>query len=96
MSLGTRPKRLDGALRLLKLDVDKIKDDQIKDLQTELGMAVLMITHDLGVVANMADEIVVMYHGKLVEEGSTAQVFETPSEDYTRSLLAAIPGANAA
>jgi ABC-type dipeptide/oligopeptide/nickel transport system ATPase component len=48
------------------------------------------------VIRQIADRIAVMYHGKLVEEGSTAQVFETPQQDYTQSLLAAIPGANAA
>jgi len=48
------------------------------------------------VIRQIADRIAVMYHGKLVEEGSTAQVFDSPREDYTRSLLAAIPGTNAA
>src|SRR3546814_20354772 len=50
----------------------------IKDLQAELGMAVLMITHDLGVVANVADEVVVLYGGKVVESGSVADIFAAP------------------
>ncbi|WP_430398157.1 dipeptide ABC transporter ATP-binding protein [Ferrovibrio sp.] len=63
----------------------------IKDLQTELGMAVLMITHDLGVVANMADEIVVMYHGKVMERGSLDDIFRHPEHPYLKALLNAVP-----
>ncbi|HLT78172.1 MAG TPA: ABC transporter ATP-binding protein [Ferrovibrio sp.] len=63
----------------------------IKDLQTELGMAVLMITHDLGVVANMADEIVVMYHGQVMERGSLHDIFRDPQHPYLRALLNAVP-----
>src|SRR5262249_1364267 len=56
-----------------------------------LGMALLMITHDLGVVANMADEVVVMYHGKVMECGSLDDIFRTPSHPYLRALLHAVP-----
>jgi peptide/nickel transport system ATP-binding protein len=63
----------------------------IKDLQAELGMAVLMITHDLGVVANMADEIVVMYHGKVMERGSLDDIFRKPEHPYLKALLNAVP-----
>src|SRR5690242_3328089 len=52
------------------------------DLQTELGIAVLMITHDLGVVANVAEEIVVMYYGEIVESGATADIFHDPQHPY--------------
>ncbi len=61
------------------------------DLQAELGMAMLMITHDLGVVANVAEEIVVMYHGEIVESGTTADIFRDPQHPYLRALLRAVP-----
>ena len=63
----------------------------IKDLQGELGMAVMMITHDLGVVANVADEVVVMYHGKVMEAGPVDEIFQSPEHPYLQSLLAAVP-----
>ena len=63
----------------------------IKDLQAELGMAVMMITHDLGVVANVADEVVVMYHGKVMESGPVDEIFRNPEHPYLKSLLAAVP-----
>jgi peptide/nickel transport system ATP-binding protein len=63
----------------------------IKDLQAELGMAVVMITHDLGVVANMADEVVVMYHGKVMERGGLQDIFRAPEHPYLQALLRAVP-----
>ncbi len=63
----------------------------IKDLQQEIGMAVLMITHDLGVVANMADELVVMYRGRIVEAGSADDVFRRAQHPYLKALLRAVP-----
>jgi peptide/nickel transport system ATP-binding protein len=66
----------------------------INDLQSELQMAVLMITHDLGVVANVADEIVVMYHGRVLERGSLDDIFRNPGHDYLRALLRAVPRFN--
>ena len=63
----------------------------LRDLQRELGMAVVLITHDLGVVAQVVDRVVVMYAGRIVEEGSVAAVFERPSHPYTRLLLESIP-----
>ena len=63
----------------------------IKDLQAELGMAVLMITHDLGVVANVADEVVVMYHGKVMESGPVDDIFRDAQHPYLKALLAAVP-----
>jgi peptide/nickel transport system ATP-binding protein len=63
----------------------------IKDLQQEFGMAVLLITHDLGVVANMADEVVVVYHGRLMERGTVAQLFDRPQHPYLQALMKAVP-----
>jgi oligopeptide/dipeptide ABC transporter ATP-binding protein len=61
------------------------------DLKTELGMAMMLITHDLGVVAGMADRVAVMYGGQIVEEAPTNQLFASPQHPYTRALLDAIP-----
>ncbi|GAB4359974.1 MAG: ABC transporter ATP-binding protein [Kiloniellaceae bacterium] len=63
----------------------------IKDLQAELGMAVLVITHDLGVVANVADEVVVMYHGEVMESGAVEDIFRAPQHPYLSALLRAVP-----
>jgi peptide/nickel transport system ATP-binding protein len=63
----------------------------MKDLQKELGMALLMITHDLGVVANVADDVVVMYRGKVVEAGSLHDIFADPRHPYLKALLHAVP-----
>ncbi|MEQ8702205.1 MAG: ABC transporter ATP-binding protein, partial [Bauldia litoralis] len=68
----------------------------IKDLQSELGMAVLMITHDLGVVANVAEEVVVMYHGEIMEVGATAEIFSDPQHPYLKALMRAVPRFNRA
>jgi peptide/nickel transport system ATP-binding protein len=63
----------------------------IKDLQAELGMALLIITHDLGVVANMAEEVVVMYHGQVMERGSVDEILAHPRHPYLQALLRAVP-----
>jgi peptide/nickel transport system ATP-binding protein len=63
----------------------------LADLQQELGMAVLIITHDLGVVANVAEEVVVMYHGEVMERGSLDDIFKQPRHPYLRALLRAVP-----
>ncbi len=68
----------------------------ISDLQSELKMAVLMITHDLGVVANVADEVVVMYRGRIVESGSLSDIFDAPEHPYLKALLHAVPRFNMA
>ena len=63
----------------------------IQDLQAELGMAVLIITHDLGVVANVAEEVVVVYHGEIMESGTLEDIFRRPSHPYLKALLKAVP-----
>jgi peptide/nickel transport system ATP-binding protein len=63
----------------------------MSDLQAELGMAVLMITHDLGVVANFAEEVVVMYHGRVMEAGHIDDIFGDPRHPYLKALLRAVP-----
>jgi peptide/nickel transport system ATP-binding protein len=91
---------LAGEPRLLILDepttaLDVIVQAQIldlvRDLQERVGLAIMLITHDLGVVAQMADEVVVMYLGRVVERGPVAQIFNAPRHPYTRALLASIP-----
>jgi peptide/nickel transport system ATP-binding protein len=63
----------------------------IKELQSELGMAVLIITHDLGVVANVAERVVVLYGGRVMEQGPVDAIFERPAHPYLRALLRAVP-----
>ncbi|WP_218080978.1 ABC transporter ATP-binding protein [Anthocerotibacter panamensis] len=65
--------------------------DLLKALQQEYGMALLLITHDLGVVAQMADEVAVMYAGKIVERGTVKQIFDNPRHPYTQGLFASLP-----
>ena len=64
----------------------------IKDIQTRLGLAILFVTHDLRVAAQICDRIAVMQRGKIVESGPTAELFASPQHQYTRQLLAAVPG----
>jgi len=62
-----------------------------EQLQADMGFACLFISHDLAVVDSLADRIIVMHHGKIVEQGATGQILRAPKEDYTRRLIAAIP-----
>ena len=64
----------------------------LKELQKDLGLAMIFITHDLRIAAEIADRVIVLQHGRIVEEGPTASVFTNPREAYTRDLLDAIPG----
>ncbi|HEY8069595.1 MAG TPA: ABC transporter ATP-binding protein [Burkholderiales bacterium] len=68
----------------------------VQTLQAELKMAMLLITHDLGIVANMADEVVVMYHGKVVESGTVEDIFRDPRHPYLKALMRAVPRFNMA
>ena len=63
----------------------------MKDLQQESDAAVVFITHDLGVIADIADRVLVMYKGEIVEEGDVEQIFKSPKHPYTKSLLACRP-----
>ena len=63
----------------------------MQSLQKELGMAIIMITHDLGVVAQMCDEVIVMYAGSICEQGSADEIFYTPKHEYTKGLMRSIP-----
>ena len=63
----------------------------IKDLQGEFGMSVMFITHDMAVIAEMADRVVVMFNGEVVEQGPVDQIFHAPQQDYTKKLINAVP-----
>ena len=70
--------------------------DLLRQLQTEFGLALLLITHDFGVIAEMADRVAVMRAGRIVETGPVRQILRAPEHEYTRQLLAAVPGMAAA
>ena len=93
MALACRPKLLiaDEPTTALDVTIQAQILDLIKGLQAEEGMSVLFITHDMGVVAEIADRTIVMYQGRAVESGLTPQLFERPEHPYTRALLAAVP-----
>ncbi len=93
MALVTRPKLLiaDEPTTALDVTIQGQILDLIKTLQEEEGTSVLFITHDMGVVAEIADRTVVMYHGDAVETGETATIFRDAKHPYTRALLSAVP-----
>jgi oligopeptide/dipeptide ABC transporter ATP-binding protein len=65
--------------------------DLLRDLQAKRGLAIILITHDMGVIAEMAHDVAVMYLGRAVETGPVAEIFESPDHPYTRALLRSIP-----
>ncbi|SEO81622.1 peptide/nickel transport system ATP-binding protein [Methylobacterium sp. ap11] len=93
MALACRPKLLiaDEPTTALDVTIQAQILDLIKLLQEEEGMSVLFITHDMGVVAEIADRTVVMVDGRAVETGATEQIFRRPAHPYSRALLAAVP-----
>ncbi|NPD17650.1 ABC transporter ATP-binding protein [Xinfangfangia sp. D13-10-4-6] len=93
MAIALRPDVLiaDEPTTALDVTVQREVLDLIRDLQRDLGTAVILITHDMGVVAEMADRVIVMKKGRVVETALTPELFEAPREAYTRELLAAVP-----
>ena len=93
MALACNPELLiaDEPTTALDVTIQAQILDLIKQLQAERGMAVLFITHDLGVVAELADRVVLMWKGQKVEEGPVAEIFSNPQHPYTKGLLACRP-----
>ena len=93
MALSTRPSLLiaDEPTTALDVTIQAQVLDLMKDLIAEFGMGIVFITHDLGVIAQTADKVAVMYLGKLVEQGSVRDVIRQPAHPYTRGLLNALP-----
>jgi oligopeptide/dipeptide ABC transporter ATP-binding protein len=97
MALACKPDLLiaDEPTTALDVTIQAQILDLLESLQTELGMSILLITHDLGVVAETCDEVIVMYAGRIVERAPTATLFETPRHHYTVGLLRSVPSLDA-
>ncbi len=93
MALANEPKLLiaDEPTTALDVTVQAQILALLEDLQERLGTAIIIITHDLGVVAELADDIAVMYAGRIVERGTTEEIFHQPQHPYTWGLLTSIP-----
>ncbi len=93
MALSCRPSILiaDEPTTALDVTIQAQILDLMKELQKEYGMALIMITHDMGVIAEMADRVVVMYAGRVVEYGEVHEIFKKPRHPYTYGLLSSIP-----
>ncbi len=92
MALACKPALLiaDEPTTALDVTIQAQILELIKDLQAEMGMSVILITHDLGVIAETCDDVVVMYAGKVAEKGTVFDIFDRPAHPYTRGLLASI------
>ncbi len=93
MAIALRPDVLiaDEPTTALDVTVQREVLDLLRDLQRDMGTAIILITHDMGVVAEMADRVVVMQSGRMVEHGAAGAVFHAPQQPYTKALLAAVP-----
>jgi oligopeptide/dipeptide ABC transporter ATP-binding protein len=93
MALSTKPKILiaDEPTTALDVTIQAQVLELMKDLVKEFGMAILFITHDLGVIAQVADRVAVMYLGRIVESGPVREVLHAPAHPYTKGLLNALP-----
>ncbi|MFN3847406.1 MAG: ATP-binding cassette domain-containing protein, partial [Paracoccaceae bacterium] len=93
MALALRPEVLiaDEPTTALDVTVQREVLDLLRDLQRDLGTAIILITHDMGVVAEMADRVIVMKSGAMVEQAPVDTLFKSPAQPYTRDLLAAVP-----
>jgi oligopeptide/dipeptide ABC transporter ATP-binding protein len=93
MSLSCNPEILiaDEPTTALDVTIQAQILELIKKLQKELGLSVIMITHDLGVIAEICDRVIVMYAGQIVEEGAVKEIFHSPQHPYTQGLLKSIP-----
>jgi oligopeptide transport system ATP-binding protein len=93
MALACEPKLLiaDEPTTALDVTIQAQILELMVELKNKLGMAIIMITHDLGIVANMCEKIAVMYAGKIVEYGTTEEIFYQPKHEYTKGLLLSIP-----
>lgn len=92
-ALALKPKLIIADEPTTALDVTVQAEilDLLRSFKDELGISILLITHNMGVVADLADQVAVMYQGKIVETGSVRDVFYNPTQDYTKKLLAAVP-----
>ena len=97
MALSCRPQILfaDEPTTALDVTIQAQILQLIKDLQRDLGMGLIMVTHDLGVVAETVDRVVVMYGGRVMEEGPVQEIFDAPAHPYTCALLQSMPGQTA-
>ena len=93
MALSTKPKLLiaDEPTTALDVTIQAQVIDLMKDLVKDFGMGIIFITHDLGVIAQTADKVAVMYLGRLIEQGEVRDVIRNPSHPYTKGLIAALP-----
>ncbi|MBS7842954.1 ABC transporter ATP-binding protein [Pseudomonas fluorescens] len=93
-SLALKPDLLllDEPVSALDVSVQAHILDLLEELQREMGIAYVLVSHDLSVVANFAHQVLVLRNGRVIEQGSVEQIFNTPASDYTRELIAAIPG----